>query len=147
MTTEGSRSVGQLFRYGVVGVVSNLIAYLIFLSLTHFGVEVKLSMTLVYLGAATFSFFGNKKWTFAQDGHWLSSGGRYVIAHVMGYLINFILLMIFVDHIGYPHEWVQAAAIFVVAVFLFITFKFIVFAETETTEPGSRGSSDEHAQR
>ncbi len=76
----------------------------------------------------------------------LSSGGRYVVAHVMGYLINFMLLMIFVDHIGYPHQWVQAAAIFVVAIFLFVTFKFIVFAETGTTEPSNQDLSDEHAQ-
>jgi len=137
---------GQLLRYGIVGVASNFAAYLLFLLLTYVGVEHKLAMTLIYIGAASLGFFGHKKWTFAQDGRWLSSGGRYVIAHVMGYLINFILLMIFVDHIGYPHEWVQAAAIFVVAVFLFITFKFIVFAETETKEPSSRGSRDDHAQ-
>jgi hypothetical protein len=43
----------------------------------------------------------------------------------------FILL---VDMLGYPHQWVQIAAIFVVAGFLFIAFKYFVFRDTESRE-------------
>ena len=49
---------------------------------------------------------------------------------LFGYLLNFVILLTFVDRLGYTHQWVQAAAIIIVAGFLFITFKYYVFPET-----------------
>lgn len=84
-------------------------------------------MTLLYVVGATIGFFGNRKWAFAHNGALLGSGARYFMAHVLGYLINFFMLFIFVDRLGYSHQWVQAGAIIVVAAFLFVVFKNFVF--------------------
>ena len=43
--------------------------------------------------------------------------------------LNLGILAIFVDHFGYAHQWVQAAAIMIVAGFLFFAFKYFVFAQ------------------
>lgn len=57
----------------------------------------------------------------------MGAGVRYVIAHCIGYLLNLSILIVFVDELGYAHQWVQAIAIFVVAAFLFLAFKVFVF--------------------
>lgn len=117
----------QLLRYGLVGVASNLAAYLAYLLLTRAGAAPKLAMTMLYLVGATVSFFGNRRLTFSFRGGWLGPGVRYALSHAVGYLINLALLVALVDAAGYPHQWVQALAILVVAAYLFLAMKFFVF--------------------
>lgn len=120
-------SVQQLLRYGIVGVASNATMYGVYLLLTYLGIEPKTAMTMVYLLGATLGFFGNKQWTFEHRGNAKRAMLRYIVAHSAGYMLNFLILYTFVDRLGYPHQWVQAAAIAVVAVFLFVIFKYFVF--------------------
>ena len=119
----------QLLRYGLVGVVSNAAIYFVYLLITYLGVEPKTAMTLVYIIGASIGFIGNRKWTFAHRGNSSSAALRYVLAHLFGYLLNYIILFTFVDRLGYAHQWVQAVAIMIVAGFLFIVFKYFVFRE------------------
>jgi putative flippase GtrA len=104
---------------------------LVFLLFTYWGVEPKTAMTLLYAVGATVGFFGNRQWTFVHNGTLLGSSTRYCIAHAFGYLINFLILLWFVDRLGYSHQWVQAGAIFVVAGFLFVAFKYFVFLKSD----------------
>ena len=131
VVAEVRRTATQVFRYGLVGIASNLSGYLVFLLITYWGIEPKQAMTLLYIVGATIGFFGNRQWAFAHKGEVLGAGGRYLIAHLLGYLINLLLLLTFVDRLGYSHQWVQAVAIFVVAGFLFIAFKYFVFRKAQ----------------
>jgi len=130
------RSAVQLFRYGVVGIASNLAGYLLFLLITHIGVEPKTAMTLLYAVGATAGFFGNRRWAFSHEGALLEASTRYVIAHLFGYMINFLILLTFVDVLGYSHQIVQAVAIIVVAGFLFVVFKYFVFPKKQSCKEG-----------
>jgi putative flippase GtrA len=129
--TAAPRTFQQLLRYGIVGVASNASMYGVYLLLTYWGIEPKTAMTMVYLFGATLGFFGNKQWTFAHRGDAKRAMLRYVVAHSVGYMLNFLLLYTFVDRLGYPHQWVQAAAIGVVAACLFVIFKYFVFRHRE----------------
>lgn len=84
-------------------------------------------MTVLYLVAAGLGFLGNRQWAFTHQGNPLTSAMRYALAHLAGYGINLSLLLVFVDRLAYPHQWVQAAAVPVVAVFLFVSFRYFVF--------------------
>ena len=118
----------QLIRYGLVGAVSNLTIYFVYLLITYLGIEPKIAMTLVYIIGASIGFVGNRKWTFTHQGDSFGAAMRYILAHSMGYLLNFLILYTFVDRLGYAHQWVQAVAIIIVAGFLFIVFKYFVFS-------------------
>ncbi len=118
----------QLARYAVVGVASNLAGYLAYLLLTWLYVGPKLAMSLVYVTGASVGYFGNRQWTFAHNGKVTSTLLKYGLAHSCGYALNFVILHIFVDRMFFPHQAVQAAAIFVVAGLLFVMFKKFVFA-------------------
>ena len=117
----------QLFKYGVIGIISNTTGYLLYLIATNFGLPPILTMTLLYVVGATIGFFGNRQITFSYTGNFFRSGIRYTLVHLTGYFINLALLIEFVDRLGYPHQLVQAIALFVVAAFLFIMFKLYVF--------------------
>lgn len=129
--------ISQLFRYGLVGVVTNLALYFFYLSITYLGIEPKKAMTISYIVGVFLGFIGHRKWTFMHKGALLGSGARYIIAHLFGYLINFLILLTFVDKLGYPHQWVQAAAIIVVAAFLFVTFRYFVFPNGKNSAGGN----------
>ena len=124
----------QLLRYGVVGLGTNLALYFIYLLITYWGLEPKKAMTMLYIVGALMGFFGHRKWTFTHQGAFLVSGIRYFIAHLLGYLINFIILLTFVDKLGYSHQWVQAGAILVVAGFLFVAFRYFVFPKSQNMQ-------------
>lgn len=119
----------QLIRYGLVGVVSNAAIYFLYLLITYLGVEPKIAMSLVYVIGTVIGFIGNRNWTFAHRGGSSSAALRYGLAHLFGYLLNLLILLTFVDHLGYAHQWVQIVAIVIVAGFLFVVFKYFVFRE------------------
>jgi putative flippase GtrA len=126
-------SFKQLARYAFVGIMSNSAGYLVYLLVTYLGATPKITMTLLYGVSAAIGYIGNRNFTFLHKGRLLGSGVRYFIAHCFGYCIDLALLIIFVDHFGYAHEYVQAIAIFVVAGFLFLAFKYFVFTDLNTS--------------
>jgi putative flippase GtrA len=119
----------QLLRYAIVGVVSNALGYMVYLLLTQAGIAPKMTVTLLYITTAALAFFGNRRLTFQSRSRFLGPALRYVIAHGIGYVINLALLAVFADRLGVPHQWVQLAAIFVVAGFMFFALRWFVFAD------------------
>jgi putative flippase GtrA len=117
----------QFVRFGIVGVLTNTVAYLAFLLIAYFGVEPKLAMTIVYLCSAFLGFIGHKKWSFSHEGLLLKTGMRFIVAHSLAYLLNLFLLYFFFNVLGYPYQLVQAGIIVVLAFFLYTMFKFFVF--------------------
>jgi len=120
-------TLGQVVRYGVVGVASNLLTYLIYLGITSAGAEPKLAMSLVYLMGVIQTFFLNKTWSFRFDGAMAPALVRYICLYLLGYLINFLTLWLLVDKLGYPHQWVMGGLILFMAVFFFLGQKLWTF--------------------
>lgn len=89
------------FRYAIVGILSNVSGYLVYLAITWHGVGPKIAMTGLYSAGAIIGFVGNRQWTFSYDGSVTASIVRYGIAHVIGYMINLAILVFFVDYMGY----------------------------------------------
>ena len=117
----------QIFKYALIGVFSNLCGYGVYLALTELGMTPKFTMSMLYAVGASVGFYLNRRVTFSYQGGMLGAGGRFILAHIGGYTINFLLLSLLVDQLGYPHQWVQALAILLVAGYLFLTLKFFVF--------------------
>lgn len=116
-----------VYKYALVGLVSNGFGFVLYLLLTELYLDHKSAMTLLYLIGATISFWGNKLYAFKSEQNWGASVIKFVAAHAVGYALNYSLLALFSDHYGYPHQLVQAVAIFVVAAVLFVLFRYFVF--------------------
>lgn len=118
----------QFMRYVVVGATSNTLLYLAYLGLTVGGFGHKTAMTFLYITGGLITFIVNRAWSFNHQGNGHSALARYVVAYSLGYLFNLALLWLFVDRLHQSHQLVQAAAIILVAVSLFLMNKFWVFA-------------------
>ncbi len=129
-------TTAQLLRYGFVGITINLAGYMVYLLLTYLGATPKITMSLLYGVGAAIGFMGNRRFTFAHKGSLVGTGIRYAIAHCFGYFLNLAILIVMVDKLGYTHQWVQAVAIFIVAGFLFMTFKYFVFRKSNYSNGG-----------
>jgi putative flippase GtrA len=116
----------------MIGIITNFLGYVLYLLITFVGATPKLTMSVLYAAGATINFFANKSLTFSHTGSTMGAGFRYAICYALGYLINFSILAVMVDELGYPHQLVQAVAIFIVAIFLFLGCKYYVFAKTDT---------------
>ena len=127
IATEIMNSFRQLLRYGIIGLVFNGLGFLLYLTLTHFGMGPKLAMSLLYAIGVLQTFVFNKQWTFAHQGTHGAAFVRYCTVYGMGYFVNWAALFLLVDKLGLPHQLVQCVMIFVVAAMLFMALKFWVF--------------------
>lgn len=121
----------QMFHYGLFGVLRNSIGYTTYLLITYWGIPPKVATSLLYFTGMSINFFGSRSHIFRHEGSIRGAGVRYVVIAVIGYLINIGLFILLVDNLGYPHKWVQIAAIFIVAGYLFLSFKYFVFKNTK----------------
>ncbi|WP_416049427.1 GtrA family protein [Cupriavidus basilensis] len=132
--TKHKRKIGlAFFRYILVGLFSNACGYGLYLAVTWLGVRPMVAMSTLYSVGAALGFLGNRRWAFSHDGKALPSLIRYWLTHSIGYGLNFSMLYFFAGRLGYPHQLVQAAAVFIVAGFLFLMFNYFVFPQSKAT--------------
>jgi putative flippase GtrA len=95
--------------------------------LTRIGAEPKLAMTLLYAAGVAQTFVFNKRWSFRHGGLHGPAFVRYCAAYAIGYVVNFLALLLLVDRLRYPHQLVQGVMIVLLALMLFALQKFWVF--------------------
>jgi putative flippase GtrA len=118
----------QLLRFGVVGFASNMVLYLIYLLVTGLGVNYRIAMTILYFVGVSLTFAFNRQWTFNYRGPTAVVFRRYVALYLLGYMVNLVGLVIFVDWLDYPHQTAQGLMILIVAALLFSLQKLWVFS-------------------
>ena len=124
----------QLIRYAVVGLVSNVVSYLLYLLVTWFGMGPKTAMSLLYAMGVLQTFVFNKKWSFRFDGEVAPALVRYATVYMLGYAINLLALVLLVDQAGLQHQLVQGVMILVVAAMLFMAQRYWVFPKTQRSD-------------
>jgi len=112
--------IGQALRYGIVGLTSNLVLYLLYLLLTNYGLDYKLTMSLLFACGTVQTFLLNKRWTFTHRGFYQSSFTKYLSTYGAVYLLNMMALLFFVDYLRLPHQIVQGVIVITLAVMLFL---------------------------
>ena len=73
----------QVIRYGVVGVLNNLLGYLIYLLITFYWLDPMVAVSLLYPVGATTAYFGHSKYAFTYQGKNTHALARYIIAHLI----------------------------------------------------------------
>lgn len=129
---------GQLFRYGIVGLASNGLAYIVYLFITWLGVAPEATAAGLYLVGASSSYLGNYKWTFDSRSTHASALPKFVVAHIFGFSVQLLLISYLYRKIGLSHQLAQLVTVGCVAIILFLCFKYYVYPER--TNRSSRGS-------
>lgn len=117
----------QLIKYSIVGLVSNGVLYLAYLLITKAGIPPKSAMTICYAVGVIQTFFFNRSWTFRSEGSIEGTAKKYVATYISGYFLNLIILLLFVDYLGVPHQLVQGVAILIITLYLFLCQRYWVF--------------------
>ena len=130
--------LGQLLRYCLAGVTHNLVGYLLYLTATYFGVEPKVAVSVLFLPAVAVSFLLNRTWAFKDRNPMAGSAWRFLLVYAGGYLVNLAVLAIFVDRLGYPHQWVQGFAIIGIAGTTFLVNRYFVFSASRAQRAPSQ---------
>jgi putative flippase GtrA len=130
------RAIGELFRFGFVGIVVNAAGYLVYLGITYVGLPPELAVTVLYPIGAGLGFFAHRQATFGHEGPMAHTIAKYAGAQFTGYLLNLLILAVGVNCLRYSHEVVQAIAVVVVAAYLFAVMKMLVFHRGPAPEKG-----------
>jgi putative flippase GtrA len=120
--------VGELFRFGIVGLLSNGLLYIAYLALTSIGVGPKTSMTIAFAAGVLQTYVANRSYTFRAKKGERGAFVRYFATYGLAYILNFLVLMLFVDELGFPHAVIQGVAILGLALVIFLLQKYWVFA-------------------
>lgn len=131
-------TLGQIIRYGIVGLVSNAIGYLLYIIFTWIGFGPKLAMTLLYCIGVIQTFVFNKRWSFRFLGAATPALVRYASMYAIGYGVNFLTMLLLVDQVGFPHQLVMAGLVFFMAIFFFVGQKYWVFREVSSSVLGDQ---------
>jgi putative flippase GtrA len=119
----------ELIRYGIVGVCLNLLTYSAYLFLTSEYLSPYHAVILLYPTGIFMGYFAHRTFSFKERKNEFNSIEliKYFGVYLLGFILNSLLLFVFYENLDYPHQIVQLASVFVVAGFLFLALKLVVF--------------------
>ena len=129
MTT---RLYGQLALFGLIGLGTNALWYVIYLGLVMAGMPVLVAMTAVYVSGVLASFVLNRRYTFRSALRRDASFMRFAASYAVGYVFNLTGLSFGVDVMHWPHQYVQLFMIFACAAMLFVLQRHWVFRDVSS---------------
>lgn len=117
----------EIFMFGIIGVATNILGYCTYLFLTYWGLTPRITITILYPMFFLISFFVHRRFSFRSQSEVHIAGPKYIFTQVVGFLVNWILLFVFVDLGNFDHRIIQALAILIVGFLLFFLNKRYVF--------------------
>ena len=86
------REIGRLGQFGLIGSIAFLFdTAILYSAMALLGTGLYSSKVISYLGAATFTWYFNRRWTFSDrpDSNWLRQWGAFLLANAIGGLVNY----------------------------------------------------------
>jgi len=128
------RIMGQVFRFGAVGVLNTAIGLAVILALQNgVGLNSALSNLSGYLVGLTVSYHLHRTWTFRHRGNAAERAPRYLISVAVSYLLNLATLTALL-WLGVGATPSQIAAVGVYATASFALGKWFIFVESKPSE-------------
>ena len=124
--------MGQLGRFGVVGLLAAVLHYVLaLLAVGVLGLSVALANLLAFLWAFWVSFFGHHYFAFHVDEPASAKGaGKFFIVAVLGFMLNESLVVSLTHFKVLPLAFALALAIVLTAIFTFILNRQFAFRQT-----------------
>jgi putative flippase GtrA len=121
-------TMGTIVRYLIVGTLTNLFWYGIYIIGTWSGVPPLAMATISYLLAVVTSYAFNRQWSFSSSRPHAQAGPRYIVAYGIGYLNQMAWLYGLTYGLAIRHEISQLLAAGTTAILIFGILRFWVFA-------------------
>ena len=128
MGSEKRNFLKELVVFNIVGIINTVITYGIYSLFVFLGIDYRIALILEYCFGITFSFFGNRKFTFH---HTARISLRMVLSMVGSYVcvlaLNMVLLVVFVEKFLLDKYIAQFFALAISVAASFVAQKYIVF--------------------
>ena len=92
--TDGRSRIGEVLRFGVVGVLATVLQYAIYWVLLRWA-GASLSLAVGYAVSFVFNFVGSTRYTFRVKAN-ASRGAGFVLSHVVNFLLQMTTLNLFI---------------------------------------------------
>jgi len=122
-------ALGQLVRYGIVGMLVNGGAWLAFVAMVGMGLHHQVAAALMFALAVLVSYGLNRVWTFGFQGDLGRTFGSYLVVYFVAWILDVMVLWIGVDVMGWSHALVQGGAILGIAGLIFLGQRYWVFRQ------------------
>ncbi|MEM7243685.1 MAG: GtrA family protein [Pseudomonadota bacterium] len=119
--------MGQIARFGVVGVIATAIHIMIAYFVQQSGVADQLANFTGFLAAAVFSFFGNLLFTFRAKGSVRNYIKRFAVVSGSNYFASAGLIFILTQQLGFPFEISLLGMVLIIPAISFLVQKLWVF--------------------
>lgn len=121
-------------RYGIVGIATNLLNYLIFLLFLRLGIPAVVAAGLCYGLGVALSYLLNRRWTFASTDRHRRDLPKFLLAYGVGFVTTLVTITLLLRWL--PAELAQILNIGITAVVIYTCLRLLRF--------GSRGSEHAH---
>lgn len=119
--------IARLYRFGIVGVGTNVLLYAAFLGLFYAGVPAITASAICYVAGVALSYLLNRSWTFkSQAGH-RRDMPRFLLAYGAGFGVTMICMTYLTR--WSPAELAQILTIGITAVTIYLCLRLIKFGQ------------------
>lgn len=125
----------QFLRYGAVGVVTNLLLYLLFVVLNAIGLTPIWAMTGSFAAGCVLTYFAHGRYSFRYGATNPALLVKYVFVYGSAYALNLTGLWFGTERLGLPPRLVQIALVVLIGVYLFLLARFVVFRRPSPLAP------------
>lgn len=87
------QTVGEIIRFGIVGVLATLIQYLVYLICIHF-MGPSLALTIGYIISFMFNFYASTHFTFRVEAN-VKHGAGFALSHGINWGLQMLILNLF----------------------------------------------------
>ena len=115
-----------LFRWALVGTITFIIDYLVFISVYALVESVLLANSYAGLLSISFNYLAHYSWSFGSKSNHSNSSIKYLINLIIFWGIGTLLLKILID-VGIQAEYAKLIPVPIVSPLSFLSLKFIVF--------------------
>ena len=127
-----SESFNQLVKYVLIGVLGLIVAFGIYVILTHFNINVEIANMISSTFGIINNFFWNSYTNFKVHDRMLLRFISYFLVGQITTVFTTVSLFIFATKLGLPHLVVKTIATFVATLIQFVINKVITFRKSET---------------
>lgn len=96
------QQLGEVIRFGIVGVLATLLQYAIYLVLIHW-LAPTISMTIGYAISFAFNFVASTRYTFRVEAS-AKRGAGFALSHAVNYVLQMLMLNL-VIWLGVSKQW------------------------------------------
>lgn len=117
----------HISKFIFVGVLNTIVGYGAYFILLYLNIHYILALIISSVIGIIHSFIWNKKWTFKSKGDVRKESLRFISVYGIAFLINLVILALFVEKLMFDPKIAQAFALCIVTIISFVGHKYWSF--------------------